>query len=442
MAIDLLHDLKKICKDQKIGQENLYTPTYKTGLDILDYRNGKMVDGKPVVGIDGGKMFAIVGNSGVGKSSIALQMAVNIIKEYENGSIIYFDFERSMNLGRIQALTKYTNEEINKNVLLLNQGLSSESLWKLLKALEAQKLEKDNYKDIKIDSGKFDDEGNTIWELPPTVIIVDSIATMIPKTQLDDEEVTGSMGAASVAKINNQIFKKCPGILESANITLISINHITQAIDIGVIKKQAKVNYLKQDESLPGGRSGTYLASYILRLTASSKLEDDKEFFIKGFRVIGEFIKNRSNEAGRKFDMVFSQATGYDNILTNYSNIKKAGFIKGAGRGMYLESLPTKKFTQKKYREMYLTDKEFREAVDKITLDLYSTYIPKTLDNSIKEESTNLEEVTLETKKEENKLTLGKCIDEEQDIWEGSDGLLYTSDFTLVEYEEEEYEEE
>lgn len=252
MALNLLTDIKQICKDQKIGQENLHTPTYSSGLDILDYRNGKMVDGLPVLGIDAGSMFGIIGNSGTGKSTIALQLADSITKPYEHGQIIYLDYERGMNLGRLQGLTKLSTEEINKRILLLNQGISSESLWKLMKAVEKQKTEKENYKELKIDSGKVDEFGNAIYELPPTVIIVDSIATMIPSSQLDDEELSGSMGASAIAKVNNQIFKKAPGIMEAANIILITINHITQKIDIGLVKTAAKVNYLKQDESLPG----------------------------------------------------------------------------------------------------------------------------------------------------------------------------------------------
>lgn len=56
-----------------------------------------------------------------------------------------------------------------------------------------------------------------------------------------------SMSASSIAKTNNAVIKRIPGILKKANITLIIINHITKKIEIGFTKTQADVNYLKQD---------------------------------------------------------------------------------------------------------------------------------------------------------------------------------------------------
>lgn len=61
-----------------------------------------------------------------------------------------------------------------------------------------------------------------------------------------------SMSASSIAKTNNAVIKRIPGILKKANITLIIINHITKKIEIGFTKTQADVNYLKQDETIPG----------------------------------------------------------------------------------------------------------------------------------------------------------------------------------------------
>ena len=58
---------------------------------------------------------------------------------------------------------------------------------------------------------------------------------------------------AQVAKLNTQIFKRLAQPLKKANVTLLVINHINQSIDINPFaKKAAQINYLSQDESIPG----------------------------------------------------------------------------------------------------------------------------------------------------------------------------------------------
>ena len=68
--------------------------------------------------------------------------------------------------------------------------------------------------------------------LPPTVVIVDSLAMMMPEDNLSTEEIQGSMAATGIAKVNSQFFKKCVQIIQQANIILMFINHITQNVSI------------------------------------------------------------------------------------------------------------------------------------------------------------------------------------------------------------------
>jgi RecA/RadA recombinase len=358
----LTEAFRKTIEKEKLGIENLYTPTYKTGIDLFDYRNGRLELGEPMIGIDGGKILTIIGKSGTGKSTLAIQIATNIVASYEHSQVIHLDYERATTRARIQQVTRWSEELIKSKYILMNRQIYSETLYQLVKATAKIKLEKFN--ELKIPTGKFDDEGNEIFILPPTVFLVDSWATVVPKEISEEAELSGQMAATAIAKTNNAIIKRITGALEEANIILIIVNHITQKIEIGPVKTQAQLNYLKQDESIPGGTSCIYLANTLLKLQASSKLEEDKDFGIKGFKTIGELIKSRSNEAGNKFELIYSQSEGYHNILTNFNMLKSLGYLKGNGRAYYFEDAPDCKFTQKTFVEKYNTTPELKEVFD------------------------------------------------------------------------------
>lgn len=416
---NLIEDMKKIISSQKLGKENIYSPFYKTGIDILDYRNGQMTDDDGLsLGIKSGILMSIIGKSGTGKSTMAIQIATHIVDQFENSNLFYLDFERGMDITRLKSLTGWSTEKYLDKAILLNSEINSESVLYIAKAISLTKNDPKNYEEIAINTGKLDRDGNEIRVLPPTVMIVDSVPVMVPKDILDEKEMSGSMSAAQIAKTNNTIFKRIISVLEEANILLILINHITDNIDIGIVKKAASINYLKQSESIPGGTSSLYLSSNILKLTHHSKLEEEKDYGIKGFIVNGDLIKSRSNEAGRVFQMVYSQSEGYDNILTNLRELKNQDMIGGNGRAYYLKTLPDIKFTQKNFKEKYLTIPELKEAVDLQVAELYEKFISN-------RDLLNYEEPELE---------LIECIDEESDVWLANDGKYYIKE-TMEEVE-------
>lgn len=197
------------------------------------------------------------------------------------------------------------------------------------------------------------------------------------------------------------------------------------------------------------GSSILYLANNIIRCTTSTKLEEDSTYGVKGFMVVGEFVKSRANEAGRKFEMVFEQSTGFDNVLTNLVNFKNLGLLKGSPRAYYLEGCPDIKFTLKTFKEKYLANKELQDEVERLVKENYSAFIPNS-ENYIDEDVVEREVKTPKTKSskkssskkskpvEEEEISLVECIDTENDVWLGSDGNYYTSDGEEVEYEDAE----
>lgn len=250
MLFDLIN---KEIEKKKLGTEISYVPTYSGGIDVMDYRNGRIEKGEVTVGFDGGKIITVIGKSGSGKTSLAIGIAASIVEPYENGAIYHYDYERATNLSRFKVISGWSDEMIDKKYRNLQRDIYSESIYQIVKTIDSIKNTPETYEEIKIDSGKKDRNGETIYVLPPTVILLDSWALCIPKGISEEEELSGQMSATSIARINNSIIKRLAGPLERGNITLIAINHITQKIEINPFAKtQAAINYLKQDESIPG----------------------------------------------------------------------------------------------------------------------------------------------------------------------------------------------
>ena len=149
----------------------------KTGFDSIDYLNGQITikdDGTkiPNLGIDAGKIVTIIGKSGSGKSTMALQMAANIIKKYDQGSMFVMDFEQSNTKDRIRNITGMSEEYFDEHVTLKQTGISTNSVLRL--AMQIKKLQMDHEKELLVDNaeGVYDEDGKLRKILPPTVIRV------------------------------------------------------------------------------------------------------------------------------------------------------------------------------------------------------------------------------------------------------------------------------
>lgn len=235
--------------------------TNSTGFLTIDYLNGQIVpqdDGtkQTYKGLSSGRITMIIGKSGTGKSTLGLQIAGNILKNYEENGLLYiYDFERSNTIDRFRQVTGLKQEFCNNHVTILRDDISTEKVLLMLSKLKKAKLAAQKEIEVDNENGIKDENGKIIKVLPPTVVLVDSLALMMPEDNLEAEEIQGSMAATSVAKVNSQFFKKASQIINSANIHLVMINHITTNIGIGVTPVAAQINYLKQDEAISGGKT-------------------------------------------------------------------------------------------------------------------------------------------------------------------------------------------
>ena len=423
---------KKAVNDGKIGKKSAYIPMYRTGIDIFDYINGyRKADGTIELGICGGRVMMDVGGSGTGKTSKMIKQACAIADQFEDCQVFHYDYERSTTEERVMAIAGWDKETFDEKYFLLQNDISAESLYVCCKEIEKAKMELGD--EIKYDTGRVDENGNSILLFPPTVILVDSVAMMAPKDIEDEDELKGSMGASAIAKANTNIFKRILSPCENANIIIMLVNHLTQKIEIGPVKSKAQVNYLNQDESIPGGKAVTYVTNTLTKLESGSKLTPDKELGIKGYYLNGKLVKSRNTTAGVEFKMVFEQRVGINNLLTNFVNLKDMGRITGAGRSYKLDTCPDVKFAQKDFTKAYNENPSLRKAFDAAVKEEYTKFIPdegqsagskknSTYNNDVDEEETEF-----------------KLIDEENGVY--TDGNAYyiieDDEYVEVEYETE-----
>lgn len=193
------------------------------------------------------------------------------------------------------------------------------------------------------------------------------------------------------------------------------------------VKTKAQVNFLKQDDSIPGGKAVTYVTNTLTKLEAGAKLEPDKDLGIKGYYLDGLIVKSRNTEAGVHFKMVFQQKIGINNLLTNFVNLKDMGRITGAGRSFKLDTCPDVKFALKDFTKAYNEHPELKEAFDEAVEEEYMKFIP--------DEGQAAGSKAIPEKKKNDEYTL---IDEENGVYQDSKGLYYIiedGEYVEVEYE-------
>ena len=225
--------------------------------------------------------------------------------------------------------------------------------------------------------------------MTPTVIVIDSLALMLPDDTLSTEEIQGSMTATATAKVNSQFFKKAVQIMQQANIILIFVNHITSNVSIGVIPPSAVVNYLKQDEAISGGKAALYVTDTLVKITASSK---DKTYGIKGFEAKVEICKSRHAPAGRSVTMIYDQVNGFRNDLSMLDYIKSNNVLRGNGNGYYFPELPEHKFKMSTFADKIATDPELRKCFYETAERLFTSSIRES--RNIQAIETTTEEIT------------------------------------------------
>ena len=370
-------------KDARISSEAEFGVGYPTGYLSFDFANGTKVrvekkDGTSFtynsIGIVDGSMVSCVGRAGCGKTTFVMQTSGEIIRKFPNSAIFHEDIEGGISDMRKRQLLNMTEEEFNERYICRNTGINTENFYERIKIIHDEKI--NNREDYEYDTGLYDSSGERIFKLQPTVVILDSLAMLMPGDMADDDELAGPMGAAAIARKNTQLIKRIIPMLKIANIIFFVINHILP--DPSLMPKKAQTAWLKVGERVSGGETAIYLANNFLRFDDKNKLSADKDFGINGILVDIQFIKSRTNSAGRVVNMVFDYANGFDHELSMYLLLSNTGRIHGSGVGMYLEDRTDMKFSKKTFKKKLATEPEFMQLFAKVSLEALDELINQT----------------------------------------------------------------
>lgn len=265
--LDALREIGEVSKGKNLFERNATTISYKTGIPILDYylgymvnvydENNNIIDKYPSLGITGGSYVTVIGKSSTAKTSAIVGIAANIIRPFENGSIIHYDLEQAMTYARAQVMAKFKMTEMRDKYLIRQENTSITDIKSSIIKLY---LEKTNNPDkYQYDTGKKNEFGENIIAYVPTVVIIDSIPSLSSAVNENDkkdvqklEEVSSQTERMRLTAEIGRFYTELLPYIRAANIIVFSVNHIKVNPGMGIVKSPAELLYLKQDEALPG----------------------------------------------------------------------------------------------------------------------------------------------------------------------------------------------
>ena len=372
---------------------NVTTAFHKTGFHLFDYyfgsvinvhdEIGRIVEQEPRIGQAAGTFNLIIGNSGTGKTTLAVQIAGNIIRQYKYANVIHYDCENRIDISRCENITRlpahYFGSESGgaERYMIKTGAVGLDSIQEMIVKTYVNKMKLKEH--LLVPGGIKNEFGKEIMVFQPTVIIIDSITTVMNETfnpnnakeASDAEKMRGNTEGARDAKTLKGFFKDIIPLCKEANIIVYGINHISSNMSMNAFVPVAKQqNYLKQDEIIPGGKTMIYYPFNIIKLTArpSDDFTEESDGFA-GHMVMVEPIKSSSNQSGNNskgvaFEMVFSHKQGFDPLRTIIMYGRDRGLIEGNKNRMKFKGDDSFTFNFKDiYKEK--NDKPIWESINK-----------------------------------------------------------------------------
>src|SRR5574338_716444 len=216
----------------RLGQKDAVTsiPAISTGSVSLDYALG-------IGGVPRGRAFEIFGPESSGKTTLALQV---IAQAQKTGGISAFvDAEHALDAQYARKLG------VDLDNLLVSQPDNGEQALDIVETL--------------VRSGAVD------------VIVIDSVAALVPKAEIDGEMGDSHMGLQ--ARLMSQALRKLTGIVSKTKTCVIFINQIR--MKIGVM--------FGNPETTTGGTALKFYASCRIEVRRSAQLKKED-------RVIGNQV--------------------------------------------------------------------------------------------------------------------------------------------------------
>lgn len=301
----------------RLGSQNVQAvPAISTGSISVDYALG-------IGGFPRGRISEIYGPESSGKTTLALQVVAEA--QRAGGMAAYIDVEHALDPVYARKLG------VDIDNLLVSQPDYGEQALEITNAL--------------ITSGSID------------VLVVDSVAALVPKAELDGEMGDSFMGVH--ARLMSQAMRKLTGIVNKSNTCLIFINQIREKIGV----------MFGNPETTTGGRALKFYSSVRADIRRTSAIKDGET--VVGNRTKIKIVKNKMAPPFREaeFDIVFGEGISKEGDLIDlgveHNLVEKSGAwysYKGERIGQGREN--AKQFLRENQDVFKRIDGELRKALN------------------------------------------------------------------------------